>query len=398
MATSNPFLLSVFLRGAADGLTLVVPYDDPNYQQKRNLTRVFPPGSGNPGKEAIHIQNAVGTTPAFGMAPAMQPLETLYTEGKVAFVHATGVSSNSRSHFDQQFNMEAGVNTNSSQQLATGWLGRHLATTPGTGNGLLRAVSIGGILPITLTGGPLATPTPDPENYAFPGDPATAPGRRSAIEDMYTLKGEPLLSSLNNALGAIDTLAAVNWSSHTPPLPYPTSPFGDAVRKAAIMAQQLPDLEIVHTDLGGWDLHSDEGVFTGAMAANMGDLAGTLEAFLRDMEANGRPTVVLVVTEFGRTLDENSSSGTDHGRGGVSIVAGVNGAQGGIVNGGQVITQWPGLDIPNLSPPVEGGDLAVSIDIRDIQAEVGLDFLGNPSVSNLFPDTNYTYVERGVIA
>ena len=156
------------------------------------------------------------------------------------------------------------------------------------------------------------------------------------------------------------------------------------------------DVEVVHIDFGGtpagskWDTHTDQGNFDGQMFDMMHTMAEALRAFYFDMETRGIPICLLAVTEFGRTLDENDNAGTDHGRGGVALVMGQS------VNGGRVVTKWPGLDDASLDPPVEGGDLAATIDLRDLMTEIGVDLYGLEEDA-LFPESGYSYDDQGII-
>ena len=169
---------------------------------------------------------------------------------------------------------------------------------------------------------------------------------------------------------------------------YPDSKFGTSLLRAAQIAKELPGVEVVHVDKSGWDTHAIQGVFNGTMFNDMDDLAQGIAAFLADMQTHARKVMVIAVTEFGRTLKENSSAGTDHGRASVAIVAGDH------ANGGQVVADWPGLKPADL----DGGDLAVTIDTRDLFGEILLERLGQPNLDEVFPDAHYTYTARGITA
>lgn len=389
MPSEPDFLLSVYLRGAADGLSIVAPYDDPVYKSKRSATQILAPGSGNPNREAIPLQAASGNTPAFGMPKVLQPLKGLYDDGSLAFVHATGSMDKTRSHFEQQSLMERGITNTSIPSAGSGVWGRYLSTTDPVGTGSLRAVSITSNLPRILKGGLATAPTPDPANFGFPGAPLTADVRRDALAHMYGGFGPPLRQPFANVLTTIDEMQAIDWDGYTPApgVTYPNTVFGVAAMRAAQMAKELPSMEVVHIDKGGWDTHYAQGVFGGLMFNELNDLSQSLEAFLRDMEVHGRKVIVVAVTEFGRTLKENSSSGTDHGRGGVAIVAGDG------VNGGQVVSDWPGLS-PN---KLDDGDMAVTIDTRDIFGEIMQDRLNHPDINDVLTDGTYTYTDRGLM-
>ena len=257
------------------------------------------------------------------------------------------------------------------------------------GSGALRALAIQLKIPDILRAAPATTPAEDPSSYAFPGDSETAALRRSALEDVYTLQGQPILGAMQNMLATIDELFTVPFDSYVPAngAVYPGSPLGKACKQAAQMSKVLPGLEIVHVDSGGWDTHYDEGSVSGYLAGRMQDLALSLKAFATDLAAAPRKAVVLVMTEFGRTLDENEGEGTDHGRGGVAIVAGHE------VIGGKVYSRWPGMGPGELDP---SGDLDVGVDIRDVIAELAQKRLGAAGYSHLFADQTFVANPLGI--
>jgi uncharacterized protein (DUF1501 family) len=168
----------------------------------------------------------------------------------------------------------------------------------------------------------------------------------------------------------------------------PTNGFALALKSAAALIKADVGVEAIAVDLNGWDTHSTQGLLAGAMPALMTGLSETLRAFYRDM-TNGAPLpptfTLVVMSEFGRRLQENGSIGTDHGHGNVMFVMGT------CISGGRVFTQWPGLNNDQL---YQGLDLQVTTDYRDILAEIAVNRLGNTSLPSLFPD--YTPTFRGV--
>src|SRR6185436_11815928 len=169
---------------------------------------------------------------------------------------------------------------------------------------------------------------------------------------------------------------------------YPTSSFGTALRSTAALIRADVGVEAVQIDVGGWDTHSAQGPLTGSMSNTMRTLADALAAFHADMVGSsriGRLTVV-VMSEFGRRVLENGSQGTDHGHGNVMFVLG------GSATGGRVLTQWPGMSAQQL---YQGQDLQVTIDYRDILAEIVSYRLGNTRLDLVFPD--YTPTFRGAV-
>jgi uncharacterized protein (DUF1501 family) len=185
-------------------------------------------------------------------------------------------------------------------------------------------------------------------------------------------------------------LSAIGIGSYQPSAGavYPTSSFGTALRSTAALIRADVGVEAVHIDVGGWDTHNAQGPATGGMANTMRSLADAIAAFHADMVGSsriGRLTLV-VMSEFGRRAQENGSQGTDHGHGNVMFVLG------GSATGGRVLTQWPGLTAPQL---YQGQDLQVTIDYRDILAEIVSRRLGNSQLDVVFP--GYTPTFRGAV-
>ena len=329
---SRDALVVVFLRGAIDGLSAVVPYGDPNYYASglRPTLSIAPPGG------AGGVTDLDGF---FGFSPPMASLTDAYQSEQLAIVHATGSPDPSRSHFDAFKIMEFGTPLQP-LTLFTGWLGRHLQSTPPIGDGLLRAVAISNLIPQMLAGAPAAVPVPDPANYGFPGIEFTATQRREVFEAAYASADQPLAGAAVNTLDTIDLLATIDFASYQPAggAVYPNSPFGDALRSAAALIKAEIGVEAATIDKGGWDTHNAQGVHqpNGTMYGLMADLADGLAAFHLDMQEKMGETTLIVMSEFGRRADENGSQGTDHGHGNMMMVMGGN------IAGGQVLTDWTG--------------------------------------------------------
>lgn len=369
--TSRDTLVVIFLRGGADGLTLCVPYGDAQLYNRRPTLAVQPPGS---------LNGATSLNGFFGLPPACLPLLPAYQAGHLAYVHATGLSDPSRSHFDMQRWMELGVTGVASPGVLTGWVGRYLQTIAPSGSGLLRGVGIGASLPRSFAGGPACVPVPDPSAFVLPGAAATAAARRAALTTMHLAEPPPLGPAALNTFATMDLLATIDFDSYVPfgGALYPATAFGAALKSAAALIKASVEIEAIEVDLGGWDLHSLLGPIAGTMATKMDELARALAAFHTDLSdasnTLGRVTLV-AMSEFGRRAGENASGGADHGHGNCMLV------MGGHVNGGQVITNWPGLATGSL----DNGDLAITIDYRDILAEILTDRMACTSVGTVFP-------------
>ena len=378
-------VVSLFLRGGADALTVCVPHGEASYYRLRPTLAIAPPDSSDPGR----VTDLDGF---FGLPPALTPLLDAYRDGDLAIVHACGLDSTSRSHFDAMHYMEAGQGDPPSS-LLSGWLGRHLqATAPSLESGVLRAVGIGAGLQRTLAGGPKTLPIGDLETFGLAGNPDTFNQRREAIEAMYAAVPDPLGGAARATFDTIELLEEIDFAGYVPAggAVYPEGEFGVAMRSVAALIKAEVGVEAAAVDLGGWDTHDFQAPIDGQMAVVMDQLAAGLAAFHRDLFSSGHTNVTLVaMSEFGRNAFENGSAGTDHGHGGAMLVLG------GHVAGGRVITDWPGLAPGQL---YEDQDLQVTIDYRDVLAEVLTKRACNPDVGSVFDDPSYVFQDRGIIA
>lgn len=377
---SRDVLISIFLRGGADGLTLCVPHGDDDYYNLRPTLNIPRPDSGDPFA-------AIDLDGFFGLPPALAPLVESYNAGHLAIIHACGSVDETRSHFDAMTFMEVGKARDLS--LVTGWLGRHLAIVPPMlPEAVLRAVGIGEGLQRTLVGAPLALPIPDLANFTLNGAPETKNARLDALAAMFAADPSALT---NPALYTRDTVALleqIDFANYKPfgGALYPESDFGYAMKSTAALLKAQVGVEAVGIDVGGWDTHEGQGPRDGYMASLMADLAAALAAFHTDVLGGGVMNVTAVLmSEFGRVGYENGSFGTDHGHGNVMMAMGPN------INGGQVICMWPGLAPEQL---YQGQDLDITIDYRDVLAEIMEKRLGSQDLGALFPD--YTPTFHGV--
>jgi uncharacterized protein (DUF1501 family) len=383
--SSRDVIISIFLRGGADGLSLCVPFGDANYYTSRPTIAIPRPDSTQTTTRGIALDN-------FFMFPkAMQGLVPAYQSGNLLVVHATGSVDPSRSHFDAQKFMEVGKPRDPS--VVTGWLGRHLASVPPMRTDApLRALGFASGLQKTLIGAPKTLPISDPATFTLGGASATRTERSNWLKSEFGSSPEPLRSSALDALNTLDLLRLINFTGYTPAngAVYPTSSFGRAMRSAAALIKADVGIEAAQIDVGGWDTHSAQDPVNagGQMYNNMQGLANALGAFHADVIAGTQTTnvTVVVISEFGRNVRENSAQGTDHGRGNCMFVMGRN------ITGGRVFAfSWPGLAKENLQ---DGQDLKVTLDHRDILAEIVKNRLGNQNVGLVFPD--YVPTFRGV--
>lgn len=416
-------VVQIYLRGGCDGLSIVAPWNETNYVNARPTIKLDAPGSGPNGVIDLVQGNtapsptAPGGQVVFGFHPAMAPLMQAYNDGKMAVIQAAGMTNASKSHFDAQKFMEAGKLNDLT--VATGWLGRHIATqtTPMRPNPTLRAIGIADGLQRSLIGADKALPIPDLQNnpgtppalsnftnYGLAGTTSTRTQRRNTIDALYDTISGPMFESANNTISTITLLNQIGAAGYAHsiaagnnPNAYPTTSLGNALKSTAALINADVGVEAVAIDYGGWDTHQNQGLQsnglitdpTSAMFRQIDTLAKAISAFYADIiVGKGRNVCIVVMSEFGRRIGQNGTVGTDHGYGNLMFVVG------NAVVGRRVITNWPGIS-PN--QPATNQDLGMTIDYRDILAEIITDRLGNgESLSAIFPGFTPTF--RGVVA
>lgn len=381
--SSRDILVSVFLRGGSDGLSMVYPFEDPLYYAGRATIAIPRPDSTNTAQRGIALDNTWAVSrPLAAVLPA-------YQAGELLILHATGSVDPSRSHFDAQKFIEVGKPRD--PNVATGWLARHLATsTPMRSTAPLRALGLSDGLARTLVGAPKTLPISDPANFGLQGSAATRAERTNWIRNDYAGSPQPVQASALDALNTITLLQTLNINAYRPAngAVYPNNGFGRALRSCAALIKGDIGVEALHVDIGGWDTHANQDPLAGSMFNTMNSLFGSLGAFWQDV-INGGYTggvTVVVISEFGRNVRENGTRGTDHGRGNVMFCMGK-----GIAGGRVMVNTWPGLAIENLE---NRADLRVTLDHRDVLAEIVQKRLGNPQTNVVFPD--FTPTMRGV--
>jgi uncharacterized protein (DUF1501 family) len=208
----------------------------------------------------------------------------------------------------------------------------------------------------------------------------------SLLQAMYNQQQDLLTAAANQTIASIEVLNRLDAESYVAHgRGYAENNFGKAMQMLAQLIKAEVGVEVACVDLGGWDTHVAQGNVEGAQANLMTELAEGLAAFYEDLqERNGRVTAV-VMSEFGRRVQENGGLGTDHGHGSMMMVLG------GGINGGQVYAAWPGLEPEQLVGP---GDLAITTDYRDILGEIIRKRLNNPQLADIFPE--YTVNEVGL--
>ena len=351
----DPVLVTLFLRGAADGLSLVVPHGDADYYAQRPNIQV-------PAGDEVDLDGF------FGLHPHLQPLEPLYTAGHLGIVHACGSPHPSRSHFEAQDFMDRAAP--GQPEVEDGWLNRLLEALGG--GGTYTGISLGGPPSLSLHGPEPSLAVAGLDYFDVTQDPQGT--RRESIERMYAHVPESLLGTrLTHTLAAVDGLQDLP----APKVDYPDSKLGARLRDASRIIRGRVGARVIALDLDGWDHHSDAVAGMDKMAPQ---LAQALAAFWNDLGSDQNRVVCLIMTEFGRTAAENGSLGSDHGHASALF------ALGGSIQGGRVLTGaagWPGLDAQSL---YQQRDLAVTTDFRDVLAEVVDKHMGISDPSPLFPD------------
>jgi uncharacterized protein (DUF1501 family) len=353
-------LVVLSLRGAADGLSLVVPHGDPAYYTAR--PRIAIPSASLLAKDGF-----------FGLHPSLAPLLPLWDAGKVAAVHATGLPVANRSHFAAMEQLED-ADPGSSARI--GWINRLIGTDDYTNP--LQAIGIGRSSPITAMYGPEDTvTTAGVEDMVLAGADQwdTEHRRPLSLGTLWSNAPGAVGRGGRAALAAVDDFAPVRQVSATPAngAAYSDDDLGRALADTARTIRADIGAQVISVDHdGGWDMHANLGTLSwGSMIGAAGALATSLAAFFTDLGPLGDKVTVVTISEFGRRVKENANYGLDHGHGNVMFVLGAG------VRGGYRGT-WPGL-VDSLD-----ADLAVTTDYRSVLAELVDRRLGR-SVAQVFP-------------
>lgn len=370
---SQKKLVVVLLRGAVDGLSVVAPHGEREYAVNRPQIALAPPGAEG---------GLLKLDALFGLHPALSALKRHWDGGQLAFVHASGSPDPTRSHFDAQDYFESG--TPGRKSTPDGWMNRLLAALPGE-PAPTRAISLGQTPPRIFAG---------PASVASLGLGPKALQRR-AIDDPQLQAGLARLYAGDAQLGSTlrDTTRARGEMGRA--MAAGMDPAADAgapsARSFAADARRLGTLirkdahtQLAFTAVGGWDTHVNQGGARGQLASRLASLGEGLDALATGLGDTYRDTVIVVASEFGRTLRENGNGGTDHGRGNVIWLFG------GPVAGGQVLGEWPGLDTAALA---DGRDLAVRTDFRQVLAPLLQRHLGlsETALAAVFPQAPQTW-------
>ena len=356
-------LVVIFQRGAADGLNIVVPHAERGYYAMR-------PSINIPRNSVIDLDGF------FGLHPAMASFEPLWKQRQLAIVHAAGSPDPTRSHFDAQDFMESG--TPGRKATEDGWLNRALQAAPPDPSAF-RAVALGPALPRILSGSQPAVALNDVQSFGVGGRNTSATPIANTFEAMYEKSVDSVLHGTGEeTFEAVKTLKSADPAKYTPArgVAYPRGRFGESLKQLAQLIKSNVGLQVAFADIGGWDHHVNEGSTEGQIANVLREFSGSLAAFWQDLGDLGEDTVVVTMSEFGRTARENGNRGTDHGHANVMFV------MGGPVKGGKVYGRWPGLEPEQL---YDGRDLALTTDFRRVLGEAVNRHLGNRDLDEVFP-------------
>ncbi|MBM3795103.1 MAG: DUF1501 domain-containing protein [Acidobacteria bacterium] len=369
-SSRRKILVAVFQRGAMDGLNAVIPHTDEVYYKAR-------PSIAIPKSDVLDLGDG-----RFGLHPALAPLHALWNRKQLAIVHAAGSHDLTRSHFDAQDYMESG--TPGLKSTRDGWLNRALPPMPDAKTPL-RAVSIGPRLARTLRGANSAVAINSIRDFKVRDR-----GSKDELESMYSGTADATLAAPGrDTFEAVKLVEKIDKQPYTPAAgaKYPVgSSFGASLQQIARLVKADVGLEVAFADIGGWDTHNNE---SARLQGLLTDFAGSLGAFAADLGDRFEDVTVVTMSEFGRTVRENGSGGTDHGHANAMFVLSGSAA----LSGGKVHGRWPGL-APELLH--EGRDLAVATDFRAVLGEVVSRQLGVKDVARVFPGGPAAVVAKGV--
>jgi uncharacterized protein (DUF1501 family) len=392
-----PTLVTIFLRDGADMLNTFIPFGDDRYYSYRPKLGLKPvkTAKGDAGCIPILKSNY------WGMNNGMEALVPLFEKGMIVPIFNAGSTDGTRSHFSAQDYMERGVPGDT--LVSTGWLNRYLEATRKGTDAPLRGLSALNLVPRALRGNypVLAGNNKTTEMDLFENlyntqnmvnmtaregvsaekgsridDVKSGVGRTTVPRPLNSDQTRDIITASGSA--AIERIRALQAADNTPnDASYPSGPLANQLSAIARVIKANVGLEVAQADYGGWDHHADEGNTNGGrMQPMVRHLSESLAAFHEDMGPRMNKVMLLVMTEFGRTIHENGAKGTDHGRGSYML------AVGGMLNGGKYYGQWK--DMTDL----EGGRFQpVHTDFRAVMAESVMKlFHVDPFQLNIFPN------------
>lgn len=323
-------MLVVLLRGGMDGLTAVPPVGDAQYLKLR---------------PQIAVQNTLRLTADFGLHPKLEAMHSMWQAGQLAVVHSTGFQYTGRSHFEGQDIMQTGVMK--PYASSSGWIGRAMEQAK-----IDSGVAISIPMPLILRGHDKAT-------TQFPNwMPTLRDQDLTAVVNMWS--ADPALSPYSEVIREAN-LGKAQGNMNNQSFQDARSMRGLARTAAASMRLESgPQVGLIDMN-HGFDTHASQGAEQGSHADKLRDLDQLMATFRTEMGEQWANTVVLTITEFGRTVAENGTNGTDHGVGSCCFLAG------GLVTQAKVYADWRGLEKASL---FEERDLPTTIDVSAVYAKV----------------------------
>lgn len=374
-------LVAIFLRGAADGLNIVAPFGDPRYREVRPTLALPAPQRGDENVANGPFGPLIDLDGKFGLHPGLRPFKELWDKKQLAIIEATGSPDPSRSHFDAQDSMESGT----PGKTGTGWLNR--ALDDGANASPLRAVALSARVPRILRGEHEAVALGNLQDFQISDEE-----RLSILRNMYSLTSDPTLRRTGkDAFEAMQMVQGIlKPARNGNPLPgsfngqqvgpvnsrgaYPAGgPLGRNLQELARLIKSDAGVEAAFAEVDGWDHHQNENQ---QLPNLLNQFSNAVAAFCQDLGDRMEDVVIVTMSEFGRTVEENGAGGTDHGHGSLMMVLG------GSVQGGKVYGEWPGLQKEQL---FEGRDLAVTTDYRLVLSELLRTHMGRKNLDTVFP-------------
>lgn len=349
-------MVFIQLRGAMDGLATLVPHGDPAYQ-------------GTRGNLAFDTNDLVDLDGLFGLPPALADLKPLWDAGQLRPFHAASIPVRTRSHFDAQYILETGLHDGASSE--SGWLNRALSAL---GGNRTLGISLGQGIPVSLSG-PASISTWAPSRFESADDPVTA-----ALSALYA--NDPVLGPRFAEALNLDGLISEGMDMGMAAERGANRAFTALMDAAGRFLATDDGPRVAAVDLSGWDTHRSQGTTTGLLARQHTQLVEGLAALQAALGPTWDQTLVVVMTEFGRTAHSNGSGGTDHGTGGAGFLLG-----GALSGSSQVLTDWPGLATNQL---FEGRDLRPTLDTRGLLKGVLHDHMrvSSAALAEVFPQSD----------
>ncbi len=322
-------LVAIFMRGAADGLNIIVPFGDSRYRELRPNLALQAPRKGDENDNNGYFGSAIDLDGMFGFNPGLRPLKAFWDKKQLAIVEATGSPDPSRSHFDAQDYMESGT----PGKTGSGWLNRALGdATPDSSP--LRAVALSNRVPRTLRGDQEVIALGNVQDFNISDQ-----DRLAILKNMYSLSPDTLLQRTGkDAFDAMKMLQSLGMGS--PPAREQAAPgvsgaggpglnnrlayngggeLGRNLQQLARLIKSDAGVEAAFAEVDGWDHHQNE---NGQLSNLLNQFSNAIAAFCQDLGDRMEDVVIVTMSEFGRTVEENGDGGTDHGHGSMMMVLG----------------------------------------------------------------------------